>query len=88
MANNEQPGGEETGQSSLVKEKVQPPSIATSGSALQLGNRWFSQLLVIATGSQFTGQNIQAVLQPRKLHNHLIEMVPPGMDPTCKKMDC
>ena len=71
---------------------MQPPSLATTESTLQLDDSRFSQLTVIANRIQFTGHNIhlwvrhiRVVLWPRELLNYLTEMALMEMDPTYKK---
>ena len=64
----------------------------TTSLPISTNDRWFNQLPVVTTRSQFTGHNIylwarhtQAILWPRNLLDHLTSEAQPGKDPSYKQ---
>ena len=69
-----------------------PSQALTTSLAISTNDRWFNQLPVVTTRSQFTSHNIylwarhiQAILRPRNLLDHLTSEAPPGKDPRYKQ---
>ena len=64
---------------------------SSPGLSVTVGDRWFNQLPVVTSRSQFTGHNLclwtcyfQAILRPRNLMDHLTDSAPPQTDPSYK----